>query len=83
MTLDDPICRKGVNGSEFLFTESSDDLADLVALLMDRSTDADTSVHCLFPGSNNGQQKSNHIVVDAEGFAGQFTAFENECTSGH
>jgi hypothetical protein len=71
------------NASDFLFTDSSEDLADLVALLMDKSTDADTSVHLRFPGSDNGQLRSNHIVVDADGFARQFAAFENECTSGH
>jgi hypothetical protein len=71
------------NANEFLFSDSFEDLTDLINLLMDKSTDADTSVHFRFSGGGSGQLKSNHIVVDAKGFEARFAEFENECASGH
>jgi hypothetical protein len=77
------LLQKWKNGSEFLFSDVKDDVADLIALLKERDREADRSVHFYFPnGLDNGQQTSNHIVVDASGFATKFEEFENDCTSG-
>jgi hypothetical protein len=63
------LLQKWKNGSEFLFSDVMDDVADLIALLKEKSANSDKFVHFYFPsGLNNGQQKSNHIVVDASGF---------------
>ena len=53
-----------------------DDVADLIALLKDKDTDSDKSVHFYFPsGLDNGQRASDHVVVDASGFAAKFVEF--------
>jgi hypothetical protein len=76
------LLQKWKNGSEFLFSDVKDDVADLIALLKEKDTEPDKSVHFYFPnGFGSGQQTSNHIVVDASGFAGKFAEFENDCTS--
>jgi hypothetical protein len=76
------LSQEWANHSEFLFSQSPEDVTDLITLFMDKSSDADTAVHFRFPsGSNAGKVKSNHIVVDAEGFAAKFSEFENDCTS--
>jgi hypothetical protein len=51
------LSQKWRNASDFFFTDSSEDLSDLVTLLMDKRTDADTSVHFRFTGGSNGQQR--------------------------
>jgi hypothetical protein len=76
------LLQKWKNGSEFLFSDVTDDVADLIALLKEKSANSDKFVHFYFPsGLNNGQQTSNHIVVDASGFVAKFAEFENDCTS--
>ena len=50
------LSQRSRNASDFLFTDSSEDLSDLVTLLMDKRTDADTSVHFRFTGGSNGQR---------------------------
>ena len=76
------LLQKWKNGSEFLFSDVTDDVADLIALLKEKSANSDKFVHFYFPsGLDNGQQTSNHIVVDASGFAAKFAEFENDCTS--
>jgi hypothetical protein len=76
------LLQKWKNGSEFLFSDVKDDVADLIALLKEKDTEPDRSVHFYFPnGFDSGQQTSNHIVVDASGFAAKFAEFENDCTS--
>jgi hypothetical protein len=77
------LSQKWRNANEFLFSDSFEDLSDLINLLMDKSSDADTSVHFRFSSGGGGQLKSYHIVVDAEGFGARFAEFENECASGH
>jgi hypothetical protein len=40
------------------------------------------SVHINFPtGRDDGQQTSNHIIVDASGFGEKFKEFDKSCTS--
>jgi hypothetical protein len=76
------LLQKWKNGSEFLVLDVNDDIADLIALLKEKDTGSDTSVHFHFPnGLDNGQQTSNHIVVDASGFAASFAEFEKGCAS--
>ena len=76
------LLQKWKNGSEFLFLDVRDDVADLIALLKDKDTDSDKSVHFYFPsGLDNGQPASDHVVVDASGFAAKFVEFEKGCTS--
>ena len=55
---------------------------DLLATGMDKSSEADTSVHFRFSNGGSGQLKSSHIIVDAEGFGARFAEFENKCASG-
>jgi hypothetical protein len=70
------------NGSEFLVLEKSDEVADLIAMLTEKDTQSDTAVHIYFPsGIDNDQQMSDHIVVDASGFAAKFAEFERGCAS--
>ena len=70
------------NGSEFLFLDVPDDVADLIALLKEKGADSDKSVYFHFSGGlDNGQETSNHIAVDASGFAARFAEFEKGCTS--
>jgi hypothetical protein len=77
------LLQKWKNESEFLFSDVKDDVPGLITLLKEKDTDADRSVHFYFPnGLGNGQRTSNHIVVDASGFAGKFEEFDNHCTSG-
>jgi hypothetical protein len=76
------LLQKWKNGSEFLFSDVTDDVADLIALLKEKDTESDKSVHFYFPsGLDNGQQTSDHVVVDASGFAAKFAVFEKGCTS--
>jgi hypothetical protein len=70
------------NGSEFLFLDATDEVADLIALLKEKDTDSDKSIHFYFPiGPDSGQQRSNHIVIDAAGFADRVRDFEKGCAS--
>jgi hypothetical protein len=74
--------QKWKNGSEFLSSDVPEDFADLIALLKEKDTDSDESVHFYFPsGLDNDQQTSDDIVVDASGFATKFEEFESDCTS--
>jgi hypothetical protein len=76
------LLQKWENGSEFLFLDTPDEVADLIALLKEKDTESDRSVHFYFPnGLDTGQQTSNHIVVDAYRFADKFGEFEKGCTS--
>jgi hypothetical protein len=76
------LSQKWANRHEFLLSQSPEDVADLITLLTDKSSDADTSVHFRFPsGINAGQVRSNHLVIDVEGFGAKFSEFENDCTS--
>jgi hypothetical protein len=76
------IFQKWENGSEFLFLDVPDDVAELIALLKDRDMESDRTVHVYFPnGIENDQQTSNHIIVDASGFGGKFSEFEKGCAS--
>ena len=73
--------QKWENGSEFLFLDVPDEVADLIALLKEKDTESDRSVHFYFPsGLDNGQQTTNHIAIDASGFASKFEEFEKGCT---
>ena len=65
-----------------LFLDVTDDAADLIALLKERDTDSNKSVHFYFPsGLDKGQQTSDHVFIDASGFAAKFAEFEKGCTS--
>jgi len=76
------LLQKWENGSEFLFLEKSDEIADFIALLTEKDTQSDTAVHIYFPsGIDNNKQMSDHIVVDASGFAAKFAEFEKGCAS--
>ena len=76
------LLQKWKNGHEFLFLEVPDDVADLVTLLKEKDAGLDKSVHFYFPsGLDNDQQTSDHIVVDASGFATKFEEFERSCNS--
>src|SRR5262249_47032868 len=76
------LLQKWKNGREFLFSDVTDDVADLIALLKEKSANSDKIVHFYFPnGFDSGQQTSYHIVVDGSGFAAKFAEFENDCTS--
>jgi hypothetical protein len=60
------LIQKWKNGSDFLFSDVTDDVADLIALLKEKDTESDKSVHFYFPsGPDNGKQTSDHVVVDA------------------
>lgn len=72
------LLQKWKNGNEFLFLDVRDDVADLIALLKEKDTNSDKSVHFYF---TSGQQTSDHVVVDASGFAAKFAEFEKGCTS--
>src|SRR5262245_7925588 len=74
------LLQKWKNGSEFLFSDVTDDVSDLIALLKEKDTGPDKSVHFYFP-SDSGPQTSDHVVVDASGFAAKFVVFEKGCTS--
>ena len=75
------LVQKWKNGSEFLFLDVADDVADLIALLKERDAEPDKSVHFHFPnGVDMAQQTSNHITVDASGFAAKFAEFEKDCS---
>ena len=67
------------NAGTFLFSKSSKNLTDLITLLMDKSTDANTSVYLKFQTNNNGHIKSSQIVVDAEAFAIKVPEFAKDC----
>ena len=69
------------NGREFIFLEVPDDVADLVTLLKEKDTGSDRSVHLYFPNGVVDQQTTNHIVIDASGFASKFEEFEKGCIS--
>ena len=43
------ILQKWKNGSEFLFSDVKDDVADLIALLNEKDSESDKSVHFYFP----------------------------------
>jgi hypothetical protein len=74
------IIQKWENGSEFLFLDVPSDVADLIALLNEKDPGSDHSVHFYFPsGFENAQQVTDHIVVDASGFAAKYAEFENGC----
>ena len=76
------LLQKWKNGSDFIFLDGTDDVADLIALLKEKDAESDRSVHFYFPnGLDTGQQTSNHIVIDATGFAGRFSDFEKGCNS--
>ena len=82
MQFEPPPPKNGKNGSEFLFLDVTDDVADLIALLKEKDAGPDKSVHFHFAnGVDMAQQTSNHIVVDASGFAAKFAEFEKDCTS--
>ena len=75
---------KTIQGHWFriLKRENADDVADLIALLKEKDTESDKSVHFYFPSAlDNGQQTSDHVVIDASGFAAKFAVFEKGCTS--
>jgi hypothetical protein len=55
---------------------------DLIDLLKEKDAEADRSVHFYFPNAfEDGHQSSNHIVIDASGFASRFRDFEKGCNS--
>jgi hypothetical protein len=68
------------NGSEFLFLDVPDEVADLVTLLKKKDAGSDRSVRFHFrSGLDNDQQTSDHIVIDASGFAAKCAEFERGC----
>ena len=76
------LLQKWEDENEFLYLDVPDEVADLIALLKEKDTESDRTVHFYFPrGLNNGQQTSNHIVVDASGFTAKFAEFEKGCAS--
>jgi hypothetical protein len=53
------LLQKWENGSEFLFLDVPDEVADLIALLKEKDTESDRSVHFFFPsGLDSDQQMS-------------------------
>ena len=77
--------QKWSNGSEFLFLDDPNELANLVKFLKGKEFDAEAnSVHVHFPTvREDGQQTSNHIIVDASGFGEKFKVFDRDCTLRH
>jgi hypothetical protein len=76
------LLQKWKNGSEFLFTDVTDDVANIIALLKEKDTDSEKSVHFYFPsGLDMGQPMLDHVVIDASGFAAKFAEFEKGCAS--
>ena len=75
------LLQKWKNGNEFLFLEISDDVADLVTLLKEKDAGSDRSVHFYFTNGSVDQQTTNHIAIDASGFAGKLEEFEKSCNS--
>ena len=79
------LLQKWNNGSEFLFLDEPNEVTNLITVLKGKDVEAEKkSVHIRFPTTpENGQQTSNHIIVDASGFGDKFRQFEKDCTSFH
>jgi hypothetical protein len=68
------------NGSEFLFSDTKDDIADLRPLFKEKSADLDKFVHMYFSNDvEDGPPTSNHIVIDASGYLEGDEAFQKAC----
>jgi hypothetical protein len=79
------LLQKWNNGNEFLFLDDPNELTNLVAFLKGKDVEGEAkSVHIHFPTArDDGQQTSNHIIVDASGFGEKFKEFDRSCTSPH
>lgn len=70
------------NGGEFLYLYVAKAVAELIAFLKEKDAASNKSVHLYFTnGHEDGQQRSNHLVIDASGFADKFKDFEKGCAS--
>jgi hypothetical protein len=68
------------NGSEFLFLDAKDDIADLRSLFKEKSADLEKSVHIYFSNDvEDGPPTSNRIVIDASGHSEGNGAFQKAC----
>jgi hypothetical protein len=68
------------NGSEFLFLDTKDDVADLRSLFKEKGAVLQKSVHLYFSNDiEDGPPISNHIVIDASEYREGDEAFKKAC----
>jgi hypothetical protein len=70
------------NGTDYIFSDSKDDVDELASFLKANETDGAKSVHFFFPNDlDTDSQRSNHIAINVSGFSEGFGAFQMECAS--
>lgn len=67
------------NGSEFLFLDAKEDVAELMALLKEEGTNK-KAVHFYFSNdADDSPPTSSHIVISASGYSDGDDAFQKAC----
>jgi hypothetical protein len=68
------------NGTDYIFSDSKDDVDELSSFVKANETDGAKSVHFFFPNDlDTGSQRSNHIAINVSGFSDGFGAFQMGC----
>ena len=74
------LSQKWKNGTEFIFSESDNDVDELASFLKANESDGVKSVHFFFPNDpDGGPQILNHIAINVSGFSDGFSAFRMGC----
>jgi hypothetical protein len=74
------LSQKWKNRTEFIFSESEDDVDELASFLKANEINGAKSVYFSFPNDpDGGPQISNHIAINVSGFSDGFGAFRMGC----
>jgi hypothetical protein len=74
------LSQKWANGTEYIYSESEDDVDEFASFLKTNDANGVKSVHFFFPNDvGSGPQISNHIAINVSGFSDGFGAFQMRC----
>jgi hypothetical protein len=68
------------NGSDFLFLDAKEDVAELMAILKEKGANSKKTVHFYFSNdADDSPPTSSHIVISAFGYSDGDEAFQKAC----
>ena len=68
------------NGTDYIFSESKDDIDELASFLKTNDADGEQTIHIFFPHDLDATpQVLNHIAINVSGFSDGFGAFQKAC----
>jgi len=74
------LSQKWKNGTEYIYSASEVDVAELASFLKASETNGVKSVHFFFPNDlGSGPQISSHVAINVSGFSDGFGAFQMAC----